>query len=225
MSEPADAATVFGELSAAGAAEMAASHVPGAAVRRHVWRLEAEHCDVHVADAVVSSVGMLIMPKIPRIAGADEFAGESFYPARWPDGFDVTGRRVAVVGSGAMSVQLVPAMAPNVKVLVLSQRSPRWIVPKVDATTSERRKRMLRRFPLVVRWERTKLFWRHPYTITKWRQVSWNTSLAWPPAVRIGPAGEAAGALLVRYYISLRLRCSRPAERMVLTHGYTIYYI
>ena len=84
---------------------------------------------VEFYDAVVTATGLLNRPKIPEMEGIETFQGRSFHSARWPADLDVRGKRVAVVGSGASAMQIVPAIADCVEQLTIVQRSPQWIVP------------------------------------------------------------------------------------------------
>ena len=86
----------------------------------------------HVANIVITAVGQLNRPAVPKIPGAETFAGRQFHSAEWPEGFDVTGLRVGVVGSGASSMQIVPAVADRVASLAVFQRSPQWIAPSFN---------------------------------------------------------------------------------------------
>jgi len=86
----------------------------------------------HVARVVITAVGQLNRPAVPAIPGADTFQGRQFHSAEWPEGFDVTGLRVGVVGSGASAMQIVPAIADRVDHLTVFQRSPQWIAPSFN---------------------------------------------------------------------------------------------
>ncbi len=86
----------------------------------------------HEFDVVVGAVGMFGNPAWPDIPGLDEFAGTIFHSARWNHDHDLTGERVAVIGSAASAVQFVPAIAPVVGQLHVFQRTPNWVLPKVD---------------------------------------------------------------------------------------------
>ena len=77
-------------------------------------------------NAIISGVGFLNRPNIPEIAGADAFNGPIVHTARWPDDLDLNGKRVAVIGSGATSYQMVPELAKKVSNLTLFQRAPSW---------------------------------------------------------------------------------------------------
>ncbi len=90
----------------------------------------------HVANVVVTAVGQLNRPAIPQIAGSENFAGSQFHSAQWPEGFDVTGMKVGVVGTGASAMQIVPAVADQVEHLSVFQRSPQWIAPSFNYTTA-----------------------------------------------------------------------------------------
>ncbi|MEE1753849.1 flavin-containing monooxygenase [Streptomyces sp. SP18CS02] len=81
------------------------------------------------SNAVISAVGFLNRPHVPGIEGADEFAGESWHTARWPDGADLAGKRVAVVGTGCTGYQLIPELALDAGHVTVFQRTPQWLFP------------------------------------------------------------------------------------------------
>ncbi|MBC3191793.1 NAD(P)/FAD-dependent oxidoreductase [Pseudonocardia sp. C8] len=80
-------------------------------------------------DAVVSCVGTLTEPVVPDLPGLEEFAGPAFHSARWDHSVDLTDKRVAVVGTGATAMQIVPAIADRARETVVFQRTPQWVVP------------------------------------------------------------------------------------------------
>jgi cation diffusion facilitator CzcD-associated flavoprotein CzcO len=84
---------------------------------------------------VVSALGLLNYPKYPDWPGLDDFAGPKFHTFRWEHEHDLTGKRVAVVGTGSTATQVVPEIAPLVDTLYLFQREPGWVVPKGTATS------------------------------------------------------------------------------------------
>ena len=84
------------------------------------------------ADFVISGAGGLSEPKLPEIAGIDSFAGEVFHSARWNHDYDLTGKRVAVIGTGASSIQIVPEIAEQVAHLDVYQRTAPWVMPRKD---------------------------------------------------------------------------------------------
>ena len=98
-----------------------------------------------VADAVVLATGQLDKPAYPAVAGLSEFAGRSFHSARWDHGYDLRGKRVAVIGTGASATQLVPEIAPLVGHLTVFQRTGNWFLPRKDRPMPAALDRLLRR--------------------------------------------------------------------------------
>jgi len=105
------------------------------------WELGSERGVLGHADFVVSAVGMLSDPKYPDWPGLEDFEGPAFHTARWEHDHDLSGKHVAVVGSGSSGVQIVPALAEVAGRVTMFQREPGWIVPKNsrDFTEAERR--------------------------------------------------------------------------------------
>jgi 4-hydroxyacetophenone monooxygenase len=114
-----------------------------------------------VANAVITAVGQLNVPSITDIPGIEQFGGPIFHSARWPDGLELTGKSVAVVGSGASAMQIVPAIADRVAKLTVFQRSPQWIAPSSDyfGTIPEDVHWLIARLPYYHRWYRLRLAW------------------------------------------------------------------
>jgi cation diffusion facilitator CzcD-associated flavoprotein CzcO len=123
------------------------------------WLLSTGGGDCFTARAVVSGVGGLVDPAWPDIKGLHRFRGELFHTGRWNHDFDLTGRNVAVIGTGASAVQVVPSIAPQVARLSVFQRTPAWVVPKPDVRYSERARRFYTRFPLALQASRLAKFW------------------------------------------------------------------
>jgi len=111
--------------------------------------------------AIVSGVGLLNRPKLPPVPGLGTFSGLSFHSSEWPDDLDVTGKRVAVIGSGASAMQIVPAIAGQVQELLVFQRTPPWIAPfeKFLQPIDEGARYLLRAFPIYRTWYWLKLYW------------------------------------------------------------------
>jgi cyclohexanone monooxygenase len=99
---------------------------------RRRWTLITDDGDEHEFHAVVSAVGMLDVPHIPDIPGAQRFRGRKFHSARWDHGKSTAGERVASIGTGASAIQYVPAIAPKTAQLTVFQRTPIWISPRFD---------------------------------------------------------------------------------------------
>ncbi len=95
------------------------------------WRVATLSGEL-TADVLVSGAGALSEPALPKLRGLDTFAGTAFHSARWNHDHDLTGRDVAVVGTGASAIQFVPQIQPHVRRLLVFQRTPPWIVPRRD---------------------------------------------------------------------------------------------
>jgi len=106
---------------------------------RGAWALTTGAGESVTARVVVSAVGGLVDPALPDIKGIESFAGEIFHTARWRHDYELTGKRVAVIGTGASAVQVVPAIAKQVEKLAVFQRTPAWVVPKLDSATRSAR--------------------------------------------------------------------------------------
>jgi cation diffusion facilitator CzcD-associated flavoprotein CzcO len=119
------------------------------------WRVGVAGGETLTARYLVTATGFLSQPKLPDIPGIDTFAGKIVHTADWDDDYDPTGRRVAIIGTGATAVQLIPELADRAADLTVYQRTPIWVAPKVDVRFSERTKRLFRRIPQVQRMIRT----------------------------------------------------------------------
>lgn len=104
---------------------------------RAEWTITTASGARSTARAVIAAVGMLSEPVVPDLAGLDTFTGPAFHSARWDDTVDLRGRRVAVVGSAASAVQIVPEILPEVERLHLFQRTANWVLPKSDRPYTE----------------------------------------------------------------------------------------
>ena len=98
----------------------------------NLWRVETSQGEPFTARSLVLGMGPLSRPAIPKIPGLDRFEGRAFHSAEWDHSYDLRGKRVAVIGTGASAIQFVPQIAPEVAALHLFQRTPPWIVPKMD---------------------------------------------------------------------------------------------
>src|SRR3954452_10852558 len=117
--------------------------------------------DVLVVDAVISAVGQLNQPNLPNIPGRDTFAGPAFHSARWDSTVDLTGKRVAVIGTGASAVQIIPEIAPQVGELLVFQRTPPWLGPTPDyhAPVPDGLRWLYGHVPSYSEWNRFCIFW------------------------------------------------------------------
>lgn len=97
------------------------------------WTLYPEDKDPITARILVLATGFLSQPHKPNIEGIERFKGKVIHTADWDEAYDLTDKRVAVIGTGATAVQLIPTIAPKLKQLDVYQRTPIWVTPKVDA--------------------------------------------------------------------------------------------
>ncbi|MFE4870969.1 flavin-containing monooxygenase [Streptomyces sp. NPDC056682] len=122
------------------------------------WKIETANGAVLTADVVVSATGPLSDPKTPDIPGLADFPGQVFHSARWDHDYDLRGKRVAMIGTGASAIQIVPAIQPRVDRLTLFQRTPPWVMPRMDRAITG-----------VERWLHRQL----PFTGAARRQLLW----------------------------------------------------
>ncbi|MEU9054641.1 NAD(P)/FAD-dependent oxidoreductase [Streptomyces sp. NPDC048384] len=129
-------------------------------VQRMTWNAERLCWDIETssgnlsADLVVSATGPLSDPKMPDIPGLDSFPGKVFHSARWDHDFDLRGKRVAMVGTGASAIQIVPSIQPEVERLTLFQRTPPWVMPRVDRAITGVERSLHRALPLTAQLRR-----------------------------------------------------------------------
>ncbi|MFF5404097.1 flavin-containing monooxygenase [Streptomyces misionensis] len=117
------------------------------------WHIETTRGSL-TADVVVSATGPLSDPKTPDIPGLDSFPGKVFHSARWDHDYDLRGKRVAMVGTGASAIQIVPAIQSRVGRLTLFQRTPPWVMPRVDRAISPAERWLHRSLPLTTQLRR-----------------------------------------------------------------------
>ncbi|ABS62600.1 putative flavin-binding monooxygenase [Parvibaculum lavamentivorans DS-1] len=119
-----------------------------------LWRLRAASGEEFEANVLISGVGQLNRPAMPKIEGLNDFKGVAFHSARWNHDADLAGKRVGVIGNGASAIQFVPEIAPQVGRLTIFRRTPNWCVPKPDRPYTEREKALFRAFPWLVKLQR-----------------------------------------------------------------------
>ncbi|HEX8742755.1 MAG TPA: NAD(P)/FAD-dependent oxidoreductase [Thermoleophilaceae bacterium] len=122
------------------------------------WRLSTAGGDVD-ARFVISASGTLSEPREPDIPGLGDFEGRRFHSARWDHEHDLTGERVAVIGTGASAIQFVPEIQPRVERLHVFQRTAQWVLPRLDHGVSGIQKALLERAPAANALVRDALYW------------------------------------------------------------------
>ncbi|WP_019587858.1 flavin-containing monooxygenase [Deinococcus apachensis] len=127
-----------------------------------LWRIRTSDGqggnNTFTARVLISGHGPLVEPKWPAIPGLESFSGPRFHSARWDHSAELRGKRVAVIGTGASSIQFVPEVQKEAAQLTVFQRSAPWIMPRMDTETSERRRALFRRYPALQRLSRQWIF-------------------------------------------------------------------
>ncbi|MBW7934644.1 MAG: NAD(P)/FAD-dependent oxidoreductase, partial [Gemmatimonadaceae bacterium] len=159
---------------------------------------------VWTADVVVLANGALSDPKLPSIAGLNEFAGPLFHTARWDASVALAGKRVAVVGTGASAVQVIPAIQPRVQHLTVFQRTPPWVMPRNDREVPGWQRRLFRTMPACQRALRMAQYLRHELLFLPFRH-------RWARRIAEGVIG-----------LHLKRQVADPALRRALTPRYAI---
>jgi 4-hydroxyacetophenone monooxygenase len=132
---------------------------------RALWKLELRDenggIDLIEANVVISGVGMLNRPRVPALTGLERFEGACFHSSDWDHEVDLAGKRVAVIGTGASAMQIVPGIAESVGHLLVFQRSRHWALPNDNyhRAVGEGKRWLLRHMPHYLSWYRFLLFW------------------------------------------------------------------
>jgi cation diffusion facilitator CzcD-associated flavoprotein CzcO len=174
-----------------------------------LWRVETSDGRVTTARVFVSGMGGLHVPQFPDLPGRESFAGASFHSAQWRHDVALEGKRVAIIGTGASAIQIAPAIAPKVAQLTLFQRTPPWVMPKMDPEIPEKRRAQFRRSPL-----RQRMFRRFIYAMMESRAPSFlSASKSGAQMTRMGKAHIASAiqdeALREKVTPSYRVGCKR----------------
>ncbi|MCE2679910.1 MAG: NAD(P)/FAD-dependent oxidoreductase [Burkholderiales bacterium] len=138
------------------------------------WEISCEEGGVYKARTVVMAGGPLSNAKLPNIKGIERFEGKKIHSAQWDHSYDMAGKRVAVVGTGASAVQIIPELVKTVGKLKVFQRTPGWVMPRPDFATPGWHKAVFRRLPFAQTAVREALFWLHESMATA---VIWNSPL------------------------------------------------
>jgi cation diffusion facilitator CzcD-associated flavoprotein CzcO len=114
-----------------------------------LWRIQTAAGEVIEAEIFVSAVGQLNRPAYPRLKGLESFQGKTFHSATWDHDYDLTGKRVAVIGTGASAIQFVPEIAAQVAHLDIFQRSAPYVIPKPDRVYPPIEKALFQKLPIL----------------------------------------------------------------------------
>ena len=127
---------------------------------RGLWRISLRDGGEVTARFVINGMGGLHRPKLPDIPGRDSFNGASMHTAQWDPDYDVSGKRIAVVGSAASAIQLVPQIAKSAAQVDVYQRTPNYIAPRNDRAYRNWEKRLFAAWPFTAQLIRAAYFWR-----------------------------------------------------------------
>ncbi len=123
------------------------------------WKITDQHGESITARLVVSATGPLNRPNIPKIEGIENFKGLAFHSSAWPENLDLRNKNVAVIGTGASVIQIVPSIAPIIKNLTVFQRTAAWVTPRNDRAISGFEKALFKIFPPARKLYREAIYW------------------------------------------------------------------
>jgi len=151
-----------------------------------VWRCRTSSGEI-TARTLITGTGGLHAPRLPDIEGIDTFAGALFHSSRWDHSVELAGKRVAVIGTGASAIQIVPEVQPVVAHLDVYQRTAPWVIPRNDRRYSRPERLALRRLPALSKLYRTGIYWAHEGYVP---------AFTWQP--RLGAPAELAATVSMR---------------------------
>ena len=140
------------------------------------WLVDTDQAS-YAARTLISGAGALVEPKLPDIAGIEGFQGEVFHSARWNHDVDLAGKRVAVIGTGASAIQIVPEIAKVVGRLDLYQRTAPYVLPRNDRRYSRAEQLAFRHVPGLQRLMRESIYWAREAYVPGF---TWQPKLAFP---------------------------------------------
>jgi cation diffusion facilitator CzcD-associated flavoprotein CzcO len=138
---------------------------------RNRWCISTEHGVAFEAESMVAALGQLNRPKLPEIEGIGDFAGPAFHSARWDHSVSLEGKRVGVVGCAASAVQLIPEVAKVAGHLTVFQRTPNWLLPRLDRDITREDMDLLITAPHVAELTREQLYQNADHLF--WQAFSW----------------------------------------------------
>jgi cation diffusion facilitator CzcD-associated flavoprotein CzcO len=125
----------------------------------HRWIVTTQSGLVIDTRVLISGTGGLSRPSIANISGLENFTGKVFHSSRWDHEYDLRNKKVAVIGTGASAIQLVPEITPLVSELNLFQRTPAWIVPKKDRPYKDKERHHFKKYPWLQKLSRLSIYW------------------------------------------------------------------
>ncbi len=126
-----------------------------------LWEITTADGATILAQSIVAACGQLNRPATPKMNGIENFTGKVFHSARWEHDYDLTGKNVAVIGTGASAIQFVPQIVPKVKNLKLFQRSGAWVLAKPDREFHALEHKLFANVPLLGKAYRSAIYWQN----------------------------------------------------------------
>jgi cation diffusion facilitator CzcD-associated flavoprotein CzcO len=170
-----------------------------------LWRGLTTSGDSFEARVVVTGCGAFNKPVLPNIPGIESFQGELLHTAKWKRGVDLKGKRIAVIGTGASAIQVVPEMAKVASKMTLFQRTPAWIMPKPNPEYTATQKRRFASQPFTQKLERSKIYAQNELFAT---------------AFVVNPKLMSQGEKFARSYLAAKVK--DPVLREKLTPKYAV---
>ncbi|WP_082993233.1 NAD(P)/FAD-dependent oxidoreductase [Mycobacterium sp. 1245111.1] len=168
------------------------------------WRVRTSVGEL-TARILVAATGALSTPKLPDVPGLNTFTGAVFHSATWNHDHDLTGQRVAVIGTGASAVQFVPEIVERAEHLTVFQRTPAWVLPRLDRTLGRLEKALYRRIPLIQKMVRASVYGYREIYLAALAHLTWLL-----PLIQLVAKAQ------------LRLQVPDTALRKALTPNFTI---
>jgi len=123
------------------------------------WEITTSTGDTINAKLLVKATGQLSQLAIPKLPGLEQFAGKQFHSAHWDHDYDLQGKRVAIVGTGASALQFIPHVVEQAAEVTVFQRTSPWVIPKPDRPYTKLERWLFKHLPLAAKFERNKIYW------------------------------------------------------------------
>lgn len=145
-----------------------------------VWTVSAGRTKFRARTVVLAS-GPLPDSSFPALRGLESYTGHKIHSARWDPDYDFTGKRVAVIGTGASAVQIIPELVEQAGFVKVFQRTPGWVIPRLDTAMPTAVQELFAKVPAAQQLARQALFWGHEASATAlvWNTPSADWSLNW----------------------------------------------
>ncbi len=125
----------------------------------NTWQLTDQHGKTTVVKMLILATGPLNRPNMPVFKGLENYKGKQFHSSAWDNSYDLTNKRVAIIGTGASAIQIIPNIAPIVGQLNVFQRTPAWVMPRRNRTIGSFQKALFNRIPIVQKTIREIIYW------------------------------------------------------------------